>query len=160
MARGYDGETGWAIPSADEAGLDAAHFDAREASSILDLIEHELAPLFFARDEGLPRARGLADDNEVLATPARAAAARDAHAARRRRAALHAHRGLGAELALESEARSLPDAHFRGCGEPPRRPASSAERGALLRAEDREHLVLDARLRARSARSSASGPRP
>ena len=35
---------GWAIPSADEAGLDVDARDAREAGSILDLIEHELAP--------------------------------------------------------------------------------------------------------------------
>ena len=30
--------------------------DAREAASILDLIEHELAPRFYERDGGLPRA--------------------------------------------------------------------------------------------------------
>jgi starch phosphorylase len=52
----YDPAFGWAIPSAEEQGIDAATRDAREASSILDLIEHELAPLFFARDDGLPRA--------------------------------------------------------------------------------------------------------
>ena len=47
---------GWAIPSADEAGLDADARDTREAGSILDLIEHELAPRFYERDDGLPRA--------------------------------------------------------------------------------------------------------
>jgi starch phosphorylase len=47
---------GWAIPSADEAGLDPGTRDAREAASILDLIEHELAPHFYERDDGLPRA--------------------------------------------------------------------------------------------------------
>jgi len=46
---------GWAIPSADESGLGADARDAREATSILDLIEHELAPRFYARDGGLPR---------------------------------------------------------------------------------------------------------
>jgi starch phosphorylase len=48
---------GWAIPSADgdsPGGADAR--DAREAASILDLIEHELAPRFYDRDGGLPRA--------------------------------------------------------------------------------------------------------
>jgi glycogen phosphorylase len=47
---------GWAIPSADEAGLDADARDTREAASILDLIEHELSPRFYERDDGLPRA--------------------------------------------------------------------------------------------------------
>jgi glycogen phosphorylase len=45
---------GWAIPSAEDAGIAPAVRDAREAASILDLIERELAPRFFARDEGLP----------------------------------------------------------------------------------------------------------
>jgi starch phosphorylase len=47
---------GWAIPSADGDSLDAGARDAREAASILDLIEHELAPRFYDRDDGLPRA--------------------------------------------------------------------------------------------------------
>ncbi|HEY3613999.1 MAG TPA: alpha-glucan family phosphorylase [Gaiellales bacterium] len=51
----YGPDFGWAIPSAEEAGVGPAARDAREAASILDLIEHELAPRFFARDEGLPR---------------------------------------------------------------------------------------------------------
>ena len=51
----YDPAYGWAIPSADEAGLDPGERDAREASSILDLIEHELAPRFYGRSDGLPR---------------------------------------------------------------------------------------------------------
>jgi starch phosphorylase len=50
----YGPAFGWAIPSADDAGIDPRVRDAREASSILDLIERELAPRFFARDEGLP----------------------------------------------------------------------------------------------------------
>jgi starch phosphorylase len=45
---------GWAIPSADEAGLNADARDALEATAILDLIEHELAPRFYTRDNGLP----------------------------------------------------------------------------------------------------------
>jgi starch phosphorylase len=51
----YDPAYGWAIPSADDARLDAAARDAREATSILDLIEHELAPRFYGRADGLPR---------------------------------------------------------------------------------------------------------
>ena len=47
---------GWAIPSAEEDGIDAAVRDAREATSILDLIEHELAPRFYERGDGLPHA--------------------------------------------------------------------------------------------------------
>jgi starch phosphorylase len=47
---------GWAIPSADEGSLDADARDAREAASILDLIEHELAPRFYERGDGLPHA--------------------------------------------------------------------------------------------------------
>jgi starch phosphorylase len=47
---------GWAIPSAEEPGIDPATRDAREAASILDLIEHELAPRFYERGGGLPQA--------------------------------------------------------------------------------------------------------
>ena len=52
----FDPAFGWAIPSADEKGIDAAERDAREAVSILDLIEHQLAPRFYERGDGLPRA--------------------------------------------------------------------------------------------------------
>ncbi len=51
----YDGENGWAIPSADAAG-DGAERDALEAEAMYDLIEHQIAPRFYDRDdEGLPR---------------------------------------------------------------------------------------------------------
>ena len=52
----FDPAFGWAIPSAEEEGIEAGERDAREAVSILDLIEHELAPRFYERGEGLPRA--------------------------------------------------------------------------------------------------------
>jgi glycogen phosphorylase len=52
----YDPAFGWAIPSADEDEIDPALRDAREATAILDLIEHELAPRFYERGDGLPRA--------------------------------------------------------------------------------------------------------
>jgi starch phosphorylase len=51
----YDGENGWAIPSADSAG-DSAERDALEAESLYDLIEHQVAPRFYTRDgDGVPR---------------------------------------------------------------------------------------------------------
>ncbi|MBO9577480.1 MAG: alpha-glucan family phosphorylase [Microbacteriaceae bacterium] len=51
----FDGENGWAIPSADAAG-DAAERDAIEAASMYDLIEHQIAPAFYERDDaGVPR---------------------------------------------------------------------------------------------------------
>jgi starch phosphorylase len=52
----YGPDFGWAIPSAEEPGIDPRVRDAREAASILDLIEHELSPRFYARDSGLPEA--------------------------------------------------------------------------------------------------------
>jgi len=52
----YGSAFGWAIPSADGDGIDPGERDAREAASILDLIEHELAPRFYERADGLPHA--------------------------------------------------------------------------------------------------------
>ena len=52
----YGPDFGWAIPSAEEPGIDPGARDAREAVSILDLIEHELSPRFYERDSGLPTA--------------------------------------------------------------------------------------------------------
>ncbi|GAA4156786.1 glycosyltransferase family 1 protein [Gryllotalpicola daejeonensis] len=50
----YDGKNGWAIPSADSAG-DAAERDALEASALYDLIEHQIAPMFYDRGaDGVP----------------------------------------------------------------------------------------------------------
>jgi len=52
----YDGENGWAIPSADAAG-DGAERDALEAEAMYDLIEHQIAPRFYERDgDGVPTA--------------------------------------------------------------------------------------------------------
>ncbi len=52
----YDGENGWAIPSADAAG-DGAERDALEAEALYDLIEHQIAPRFYERDgDGVPAA--------------------------------------------------------------------------------------------------------
>ncbi|MBB5632459.1 starch phosphorylase [Cryobacterium mesophilum] len=50
----FDGENGWAIPSADAAG-NSAERDELEAASLYDLIEHQVAPRFYDRnDEGIP----------------------------------------------------------------------------------------------------------
>ncbi|MHA7986842.1 alpha-glucan family phosphorylase [Rathayibacter sp. CAU 1779] len=50
----FDGENGWAIPSANAAG-DAGERDALEANALYDLIEHQVAPRFYDRDEnGVP----------------------------------------------------------------------------------------------------------
>ncbi len=63
----YDGENGWAIPTADAAG-DAAERDTLEAEALYDLIEHQIAPRFYDRDaEGLPR-RWLQSIRHTLAT--------------------------------------------------------------------------------------------
>ena len=63
----YDGENGWAIPTADAAG-DAAERDQLEAEALYDLVEHQIAPRFYDRDaEGLPR-RWLQSIRHTLAT--------------------------------------------------------------------------------------------
>jgi starch phosphorylase len=50
---GYDGETGWAIASPD---ADAATQDDHDATVLYDLLEQEVVPLFYARDQaGLPQ---------------------------------------------------------------------------------------------------------
>ncbi|MFT4287861.1 alpha-glucan family phosphorylase [Nocardioides sp.] len=53
----YDGENGWAIPSADGPGYEAdpGHRDDVEAQALYDLIEHEIAPRFYDVDhDGVP----------------------------------------------------------------------------------------------------------
>jgi starch phosphorylase len=51
----FDGENGWAIPTADGVE-DPEHRDDLEAAALYDLIEHQVAPRFYDRDEstGLP----------------------------------------------------------------------------------------------------------
>lgn len=52
----FDGQNGWAIPSAHEQ-MDAAERDAFEANALYDLIERQVAPRFYERDHrGLPTA--------------------------------------------------------------------------------------------------------
>ncbi|MBX3090929.1 MAG: alpha-glucan family phosphorylase [Cryobacterium sp.] len=63
----FDGENGWAIPSADAAG-DSAERDELEASALYDLIEHQVAPRFYDRDEtGVPT-RWVESIRHTLAT--------------------------------------------------------------------------------------------
>lgn len=49
----YDGENGWAISG--DGVVDPAVQDSRDAAAFYDLLEHEVAPLFFVRDDdGIP----------------------------------------------------------------------------------------------------------
>jgi glycogen phosphorylase len=50
-AEWFDGENGWAIPSADGV-TDPDRRDDVEAMALYDLIEHQVAPRFYDRDEG------------------------------------------------------------------------------------------------------------
>ncbi|MFG6401038.1 alpha-glucan family phosphorylase [Microbacterium sp. P04] len=49
----YDGQNGWAIPTADTAASDDERDDA-EAGALYDLIEHQLVPTFYEREGGIP----------------------------------------------------------------------------------------------------------
>lgn len=51
----FDGENGWAIPTADTASNDEERDDA-EAAALYDLIEHQLVPKFYDREGGIPTA--------------------------------------------------------------------------------------------------------
>lgn len=52
-AEAYDGSNGWAIPTAD--GLSPDESDAHDAEAFYDLLEHEVIPLFHAREaDGVP----------------------------------------------------------------------------------------------------------
>ena len=53
-AEAYDGTNGWALPG--EVHPDPAAQDARDAATMYDLFEQEIAPAFYDRDsDGLPR---------------------------------------------------------------------------------------------------------
>ena len=52
-AEGFDGTNGWGIPGDEDTDLAAA--DLRDATTFYDLLEHEVVPLFYERDErGVP----------------------------------------------------------------------------------------------------------
>ncbi len=63
----YDDENGWAIASADSAG-DADERDKLEAESMYDLIEHQIAPRFYDRDDGGVPARWVKSIRHTLST--------------------------------------------------------------------------------------------
>jgi glycogen phosphorylase len=63
----YDGENGWAIPSADSAG-DSAERDKLEAEALYDLIEHRIAPPFYERDRDDVPERWVGAIRHTLAT--------------------------------------------------------------------------------------------
>jgi starch phosphorylase len=51
---GYDGDNGWAIPGEEDGDLDLV--DSRDAQRFYDLLEQEVVPLFYERDEqGVPQ---------------------------------------------------------------------------------------------------------
>ena len=50
----FDGENGWAIPTDEQHGDRPDLRDATEAAAILDLLEHEVRPLFYDRADGVP----------------------------------------------------------------------------------------------------------
>ncbi len=63
----YDGQNGWAIPSADTAA-DSAERDKVEADSLYELLEHQVAPLFYERNaDGVPE-RWVGNVRHTLAT--------------------------------------------------------------------------------------------
>jgi starch phosphorylase len=52
-AEGYDGSNGWAIPGDEDP--DHAAADWRDSARYYDLLEHEVIPLYYDRDEnGVP----------------------------------------------------------------------------------------------------------
>jgi glycogen phosphorylase len=53
-AEAYDGTNGWAIPG--DILFDHDMQDSRDAATLFDIVEHEVIPLFYQRDEhGIPR---------------------------------------------------------------------------------------------------------
>jgi starch phosphorylase len=49
----FDGRNGWAIPTADTSASDEERDDV-EAAAMYDLIEHQLVPAFYEREDGMP----------------------------------------------------------------------------------------------------------
>jgi glucan phosphorylase len=52
---GYNGSNGWAVGEEID-GMDPAEQDHLDATSIYDILEHEVLPMFYDRDQdGIPR---------------------------------------------------------------------------------------------------------
>ena len=89
----FDGENGWAIPSADGV-VDPDRRDDLEATALYELIEHHVAPRFYDRDSrGVPTR--WVRDGAAHAAHARAEGARQPDGPRLRARALRARRGVG-----------------------------------------------------------------
>ncbi len=64
---GYNGSNGWAVGEEID-GMDPAEQDHLDATSIYDILEHEVLPMFYDRDEnGIPR-RWIARVKEAMRT--------------------------------------------------------------------------------------------
>ena len=131
----YDGDNGWAIPSAD--GIeDADRRDGIEASALYDLIENEVGPRFYDVDGESDLPAALARDGAAHAQVARPTGALDADGARLRPAAVHACRRDRATAGCRRRRRGRPrgleeagaDSLARSCGSSTSSPAASTSR--------------------------------
>ena len=119
----YDGQNGWAIPSADGVE-DPDQRDDLEATALYDLIENEVAPRFYDVDES-GRAAALARDGAPHAEVARPQGARDPDGARLRPQALRP--GRGQRPAAQLRLRTVPPTWRPGRrGSGPAGPASAS----------------------------------
>ena len=120
----YDGDNGWAIPSAD--GIDDPdRRDDIEATALYDLIENEVASRFYDVDR-FGRAAALDRDGAPHAEVARAEGARHPDGARLRRPPLHA--GRRARARRSTTTTRAPASWRRGstaCWQPGRRSTST-----------------------------------
>ena len=88
-AEAYDGTNGWALSG--DVDHDHGAQDARDAAELLRLLDDEVVPTFYDRDErGLPQR--VAGDDARVAAHQRAGVLGDAHGARLRRAHLRLRR--------------------------------------------------------------------
>jgi starch phosphorylase len=62
----YDGSNGWAIPSYDVPGVTQDQRDDAESAAIFDILDQEVVPLFYDREQGLPQ-RWLARVRQCVA---------------------------------------------------------------------------------------------
>ena len=153
----YDGENGWAIPTADGVD-DPDRRDDLEAAALYDLVEKSVAPRFYDR-----RRRGPADpldhDAPAHAGDARPQGARLADGARLRQQALRAGGAsssravLADDAALAKELAAYADQGARGvgraCGSSTSRPPASATRPSAATQLSRARLRRPRRAHAR-----------
>lgn len=107
---GYDGSNGWAIPHARPSG-DAGADDAQEALALYDILENEVVPCFFDRDEdGVPR-RWMQRSLDAIATVTPAFSARRMVSDYLERAYIPASR-RGAEMRADASRRAYERAEW------------------------------------------------